>query len=60
MKKVSKAESSSSSAWALDQLAKSQFFHEKLHAWSLLEVAAKIGRIKGEKLEWNLEELGIS
>lgn len=55
-----KNESGSSSAWTLDQLAKSQFFHEKLHAWALIEVAAKIGKVKGEKLEWNLEELGIS
>lgn len=50
----------SSSAWMLDQLAKSQFFHEKLHAWGLLEVAVEIEKIKGEKLRWDLEPLGIS
>ncbi|MDQ3817620.1 MAG: hypothetical protein M3362_08015 [Acidobacteriota bacterium] len=60
MKKASKKASSGSSAWSLDQLAKSQFFHEKLHAWGLLEVAAEIEKTKGEKLKWNLEELGIS
>ena len=26
-------------AWTLDQLAKSVFFHRKLHEWNLLEIA---------------------
>jgi hypothetical protein len=56
----SKNVSGSSSAWTLDQLAKSQFFHEKLHAWGLLEISAKIEKVKGEKLKWQLEELGVS
>lgn len=55
-----KSKSGNSSAWALDQLAKSQFFHEKLHAWGLLEVAAEIEKTEGEKLKWELDELGIS
>ena len=46
--------------WELDQLAKSAFFHQKLHEWSLLEVAAKIDQVKGELLFWNLDELSIS
>lgn len=55
-----KSASGGSSAWSLDQLAKSQFFHEKLHAWGLLEVAAEIEKTKGESLKWKLDELGIS
>jgi hypothetical protein len=47
-------------AWSLDQLTKSQFFHEKLHSWGLLEVASGIEEIKGEGLDWNLELLGIT
>jgi len=47
-------------AWLLDQLTKSQFFHEKLHEWGLLKVATAIEQVRGENLEWNLGELGIS
>jgi len=47
-------------AWLLDQLAKSEFFHQKLHEWGMLETAEQIEQIKGETLPWNLEELGIS
>lgn len=61
MKKASSANpGGSSSAWMLDQLAKSQFFHEQLHAWGLLEVAAEIEKIKGEELQWDLESLSVS
>ncbi len=49
-----------SRAWSLDQLAKSEFFHQKLHLWGLLEVADKIEQVKGETLAWNLGGLGIS
>ena len=48
------------SAWSLDQLAKSEFFHEKLHEWRLLEVAGQIEAIQGETLDWVLSDLGIS
>jgi hypothetical protein len=47
-------------AWLLDQLAKSEFFHQKLHEWGMLETAEQIEQIKGETLPWNLEELAIS
>ncbi len=47
-------------AWSLDQLTKSEFFHQKLHEWGLLEIAEQIEAIKGETLEWDLDWLGIS
>jgi len=31
--------SSERQAWLLDQLTKSEFFHQKLHEWGMLEVA---------------------
>ena len=39
-------------AWTLDQLAKSAFFHRKLHEWKLLEVADEIDQVQGENLTW--------
>lgn len=39
-------------AWTLDQLAKSAFFHRKLHEWKLLETAEQIDQIRGEDLVW--------
>ena len=47
-------------AWSIDQLAKSEFFHQKLHDWGMMEVAAQIDQLQGETLEWNSEHLGIS
>ncbi len=47
-------------AWSWDQLTKSEFFHQKLHEWGLIAVAEAIEGIKGEKLEWDLNLLGIS
>lgn len=47
-------------AWSLDQLAKSEFFHQKLHEWGLLNVAAEVEKINGERLKWTLGALGIS
>jgi len=47
-------------AWSLDQLTKSEFFHQKLHEWGLLALANQIEKIKGETLEWDLNQLGIS
>lgn len=47
-------------AWMLDQLAKSELFHQKLHEWGMLEIADRIEEVKGEILEWNLQNLGIS
>ncbi len=44
----------------LDQLAKSAFFHQKLHEWGILEIQDQIDGVKGEILEWNLQYLGIS
>lgn len=39
-------------AWTLDQLAKSAFFHRKLHEWKLLEVAELLNQVHGEDLDW--------
>jgi hypothetical protein len=47
-------------AWALDQLAKSEFFHQKLHEWGILEVATQIEQIRGEDYEWTPAVLNIS
>lgn len=46
-------------AWSFDQLTKSEFFHQKLHDWQLLEVAQTIEQVRGETLLWELTELGI-
>jgi hypothetical protein len=46
--------------WLLDQLAKSQFFHVKLHTWELLETAEKINAFRGDQLPWDLVRLGIA
>jgi len=46
--------------WMVDQVAKSGFFHHKLHEWELLETAYELESIKGEELEWVLERLNIS
>jgi hypothetical protein len=40
-------------AWTLDQLAKSEFFHQKLHEWGMLEVARQIEQVRGETLKWD-------
>lgn len=47
-------------AWTLDQLAKSEFFHQKLHELGMLEIAYRIEGIKGEDLDWPRADLGIS
>ena len=47
-------------AWALDQLQKSLFFHQRLHEWQLLEVAQQIEGISGESLSWDMPALNIS
>lgn len=54
------AASMENNAWALDQLAKSAFFRQKLHEWGVIEIAYAIERIKGELLDWDLDALGIS
>lgn len=48
------------SAWTVDQLTKSVFFHQKLHEWGLFDVAAKIEEVQGEQYMWDRDELGIS
>ena len=48
------------STWTKDQIAKSQFFHQKLHEWKLIEIVDELDKIDGENLEWNLPDLGIS
>ena len=47
-------------AWAFDQMAKSEFFHQKLHEWGMLEVANLIDSVRGEDLVWEGSQLGIS
>ncbi len=47
-------------AWLVDQLTKSEFFHQKLHNWGLLEIAKKLESFRGEEVDWELGELGIS
>jgi len=46
--------------WYIDQLAKSEFFHQKLHKWKLIEIAEQLETIQGEKLAWDRTELSIS
>ena len=47
-------------SWTIDQITKSEFFHQKLHEWGLLEIAYELEAIKGEELKWDLKELDIS
>lgn len=47
-------------AWYIDQLAKSEFFHQKLHEWKLVEIAEQLEAIQGENLIWDKLALGIS
>jgi hypothetical protein len=47
-------------AWILDQIAKSELFHQKLHEWGLIRIATILEEIHGEQLDWNLQELDIS
>lgn len=47
-------------SWSIDQLAKSEFFHQKLHEWELMEVAQQVDQIKGETLNWDKARLEIS
>ncbi|WP_027002540.1 XcyI family restriction endonuclease [Hugenholtzia roseola] len=46
--------------WHIDQLAKSEFFHQKLHEWKLVEMAEQLETIQGESLSWDRLALGIS
>jgi len=46
--------------WFLDQLTKSEFFHQKLHLWGLLTVADNLEQVKGEDLHWDCSALGIT
>jgi len=47
-------------SWLIDQVTKSEFFHQKLHQYGLLEVAYAIESVQGEGLDWDLGDLGIS
>ena len=46
--------------WLIDQVTKSEFFHQKLHEYGLLEIAYAIENVQGENLDWNRKDLGIS
>ncbi|RME72553.1 MAG: XcyI family restriction endonuclease [Chloroflexi bacterium] len=47
-------------SWSVDQLAKSEFFHQKLHEWGLITIAQAVDQISGEHLDWDLSRLDIS
>ena len=47
-------------SWTIDQITKSEFFHQKLHEWGLLKIAYELEGIKGEDLDWNLEALNVT
>jgi hypothetical protein len=47
-------------SWTVDQITKSEFFHQKLHEWGLLDIAYELDNIKGENFEWNLKKLSIT
>ncbi|MGH2443801.1 MAG: XcyI family restriction endonuclease [Chloroflexota bacterium] len=46
--------------WLIDQMAKSQYFHAKLHEWALPELADALANARGEDLDWDLSLLGIA
>ena len=47
-------------SWKIDQITKSDFFHQKLHEWGLLEIAHELEGIRGEDFDWDVEKLNIS
>ena len=59
MGKISMPANMKKESWTIDQLTKSQFFHQKLHEWGLLEIAYELEGIKGEELNWE-EDLSIT
>lgn len=59
-RKVIKDQQNNYRAWNADQNAKSEFFHEKLHEWGLLEIVDQLEQVRGEQLAWDLNALGIS
>lgn len=59
-KKSGENQSGDYKIWSLDQLTKSEFFHQKLHEWGMLAVTDEIEKTKGETLVWDLDSLGIS
>lgn len=47
-------------SWTIDQLSKSEFFHEKLHEWGLIEITYELDEIKGDEFNWDRNKLNIS
>lgn len=47
-------------SWTVDQITKSEFFHQKLHEWGLLEIGYELENVKGENLDWRIKELNIT
>jgi len=47
-------------SWLLDQLAKSTFFHAKLHEWDLLDVLENLEHAPAAAWDWPLEALDIA
>lgn len=52
--------SANRTAWSVDQLGKSEFFHKRLHDWLVVDTGKSIAGIKGEDLDWDQEVLEIS
>lgn len=50
----------SAETWLVDQITKSEFFHQKVHQWGLLSVADALENVQGENLSWDRTSLGIS
>ena len=46
-------------SWTIDQITKSEFFHQKLHEWGLLEIAYERESIKGDRAEVVIKDLSL-
>jgi len=46
-------------AWFLDQISKSVFFHQKLHAWEMVVIVARLDNAPASNWDWSLSMLNI-
>jgi len=46
-------------AWFLDQISKSAFFHQKLHAWEMIAIVARLDAAPTLDWDWTLPPLNI-
>ena len=51
--------SAEQSAWLLDQISKSVFFHQKLHAWEMVAIVARLDDAPASNWDWSLTALNI-